>query len=87
MVFPRCRLDVSCDHSQVAHLLEDDDRATRIDFVSAVESLLDNITSGQPGFGKVVEVRDELLAGYFGRLGKASLGSDPYMGDNAALTS
>jgi hypothetical protein len=55
-------------------LLEDHDRARRVYRGTFLQSGLDDVTRGEPGFGEVVELREELLARDLGCLGELCLG-------------
>lgn len=55
-------------------LLEDHDRARRVDRGTFLQSGLDDVARGEPGLGEVVKLREELFARDLGRLGELCLG-------------
>lgn len=53
--------------AHLIYLLEHDNLARGIDIVPVLDGLLHNLARGEPRVGKVVELREELLAGDLGR--------------------
>jgi hypothetical protein len=59
-------MHLSGAYAHLIHLLEHNNAARGVDAGALADGLLDNLAGGEPRVGKVVELREELLAGDLG---------------------